>query len=123
MKQISIYLNFIREKGRPLSEINPGSSEMALTVNETLQAIDLLKGSQIVIFGGDILTEENNKLIYAYQLWGDKYIYLNWYCEKTDTESQIDYANRSYNMAKERIQAAHEIAKHLKKKCLIVLVI
>ncbi|MCS6974164.1 MAG: hypothetical protein N2044_02445 [Cyclobacteriaceae bacterium] len=33
------YLNFIKEKGRPLSEINPGSDEIALAIDDALQAI------------------------------------------------------------------------------------
>ena len=126
MKQISIYLNFIREKGRLLSEINPGSDEIALTVNDALHALDLLNGSQIAVLGGDIISEdENGELIYAYQFWGDGYEYhcLNWYCEKTDDESQEDYVKRSYVVARESIKAANDIAKQLEKKCYIVIVI
>jgi hypothetical protein len=124
MKQISIYLNFIREKGRLLSEINPGSDEIALTVNDALEALHLLNGSQIVVSGGDILSEKKNgELIYAYQLWGEEYICLNWYCEREDNESQEDYAQRSYIIAKEAIKTAKDVAKRLDKKCYIVIVI
>ncbi len=126
MKQISIYLNFIREKGRPLSEINPGSDEIALTVNDALYALDLLDGNQIAVLGGDILSEkENGELIYAYQLWGDgqEYHCLNWSCSKIDSENQEDYTKRSYVIAKESIKTANDIAKRLGKKCYIVIVI
>jgi hypothetical protein len=123
MKNISIYLNFLKEKGRPLSEINPGSDEIALTVNDALQALELLIDSQMAVLGGDILSEENNGLIYAYQLWGEEYQYLNWYCDKNDNESTEDYLQRSYMSAKEGITNANKTAEELKKKCYIIFVI
>lgn len=124
MNRISEYLSFIKEKGRPLSEINPGSDEVALTVSDALQALELLKDSQTIILGGDILSEdENNKLGYAIHLWGYDYHYLNWYCDKLDNESGAEYLQRSYEVAKAGIANANEVAERLKKKCLIVFVI
>ncbi len=122
MKNISMYLDFLKEKGKPLSEINPGSDEIALTVNDALQALELLIDSQTTILGGDILSEENNVLIYAYQLWGEEYQYLNWYCDKNDNESKADYLQRSYVLAREGITNANKTAEKLKKKCYIVFV-
>jgi len=124
MHPISNYSKFIREKGRSLSEINPGSNEIALTVSDAFQALDILKNNQIVILGGDILSEDGNGgLLYAYQLWGEEYIYLNWYCDKADDESESDYIKRSCEVARVAIVSANEIAERLKKKCLIVFVI
>lgn len=123
MKSISTYLNFLQKKGRPLSEINPGSDETALAVNDALQALDLLEHNQMTILGGDILSEENNELAYAYQVWGDEYQYLNWYCDRVDNESKDDYAKRSYVLARESIANANATAEKLKKKCYIVFVI
>ncbi|MDR1199326.1 MAG: immunity 40 family protein [Prevotellaceae bacterium] len=126
MKQISIYLNFIKEKGRSLSEINPGSDEIALTVDDALYALDLLDASHIAVLGGDILSEkENGEFIYAYQFWGNGYEYhcLNWSCSRVDNESQEDYVKRSYIIAKENIKTASDTAKRLGKKCYIVIVI
>ena len=124
MKPLSIYLNFIREKGRPLSEINPGSDEIALTVNDALCALDLLSASHVAVLGGDILSEKGDgKLIYAYQLWGSEYHCLNWYCDRIDNENQEDYVKRSYAIAKESIKTASDTAKRLNKKCYIVIVI
>ncbi|MGC4059178.1 MAG: Imm40 family immunity protein [Chitinophagaceae bacterium] len=76
------YLSFVKLNGRQLSEINPGSDEIALGVDNALKALELLKENQIAVLGGDILTEENGELIYAYQLWGEEYQYLNWYCDQ-----------------------------------------
>jgi len=126
MKQISDYLNFIKEKGYPLSEINPGSDEIALTVNDALCALDLLNGSNVAVLGGDIISKKKNgEFIYAYQLWGDgyEYHYLNWSCSRMDNESQEDYIKRSYIVAKESIKTASDTAKRLDKKCYIVIVI
>lgn len=123
MKSISTYIDFLRKKGNPLSEINPGSDEIALTVSDALQALELLRESQTVILGGDILSDENSKFIYAYQLWGEEYQCLNWYCDKNNNESQADYLHRSYEEAKESIANANRIAEKLKRKCYIVFVI
>jgi hypothetical protein len=123
MKNISTYLDFLKEKGKPLSEINPGSSEIALTVDDALQALELLRDSQMAILGADILSEdENSKLTYAIHLWGYDYHYLNWYCDKNDNESRSDYLQRSYVLAKEGITNANKTAEKLKKKCYIVFV-
>ncbi len=123
MNNVSDYLNFIKTKGRPLSEINPGSDEYALNIEDTLSAINLLKESQIAILGGDILSEKNNKLIYAHQYWGAEYHSLNWYCEKSDGETQTEYVYRSYFIATQNINKAAEIANKLDRICLIVFVV
>ena len=126
MKKESAYWDFLMKKGRSLLEMNQGSNEIALETDDALQALDLLKGNQIAVLGGDILSEkENGKLIYAYQLWGDgqEYHYLNWYCDKKDSENQEEYVERSYIIAKDSIKAANDIAKRLGKKCYIVIVI
>jgi len=123
MKSTSTYLDFLKEKGKPLSEINPGSNEIALTVGDALQALELLKDSQAAILGADILSEdENGKLTYAIHLWGYDYHYLNWYCDKNDNESRAAYLKRSYDIAKESITNANKIAEKLKRKCYIVFV-
>ena len=73
MTTISEYLDFAKSKGRPLAEINPGSDELALNANEALEAIELLKANETPILGGDILSTDSGKLIYAYQLWGSEF--------------------------------------------------
>lgn len=122
MKNISTYLDFLKEKGKPLSEINQGSDEIALTAIDALEALALLKDIQTPILGGDILSEEKNELIYAYQLWGEEYYYLSWYCDKNENESKADYLQRSYALARAGIINANKAAEQLKKKCYVVLV-
>ncbi len=123
MKSISTYLDFLKEKGKQLSEFYHGSDKMALTVSDALQSLELLRSSRVAILGGDIISEENNELIIAYQLWGDRYLYLNWYCDQDDNESREDYLQRSYILAKEGISNASKTAERLNKKCYIVFVI
>jgi hypothetical protein len=122
MKSASNYLNFLKEKGKPLSEINPGSDEIALTVEDALKALELIKDSKEIILGGDILSEENNELIYAYQFWGEEYHCLNWYCNKANNESEESYLKRSYITAEESIINANKTACKLRKKCYIVFI-
>ena len=89
-------MNFIREKGRPLSEINPGSDELALKIDDALEAIESLQNTQSAILGGDILLDDLGKLTYTYE---------NWYSEKIPNESHIDYCNRSYDIASNYLHA------------------
>ena len=123
MSEISNYIDFIRDRGRSLSEINPGSNELALSVDDALKAVELLRGTQSIIFGGDILSNESDVLIYAYQQWGSEYHYLNWSCEKMDNENQSEYCDRSYDVAREGIIKAKEVADRFGKICFIVLVV
>jgi hypothetical protein len=102
MNRLSKYVSFVKERGRPLSEINPGSNEVALTIEDALSAIELLQEAKLAILGGDILLDESGKLVYTYE---------NWYCEKIADENDVDYINRSClysksyitNLAKKRI--------------------
>jgi hypothetical protein len=123
MENTLYYTKFLKKKGRPLSEINPDSDEIALEVDDALKAIEMLKDNHTAILGGDILSEDSGEIIYAYQLWGEEYHYLNWYCEREINESKEDYVKRSYILAKEGIANAHITAEKLKKKCYIVFVI
>ena len=122
MKKKSNYLIFLEKKGISLSIINPGSEEKALLIEDSLQVINLLKDEKIAILGGDILSEINGKLIYAYQLWGSEYISLNWYCDEIPNENRDTYLNRSYEIAKKTIIEVNAIADNLNKKCYVVLV-
>ncbi len=123
MKELLEYSEFIRSRGRPLAEINPGSDEMALSAQDALQAIELLKSKQMPVLGGDILSiDHRGKLIYAYQLWGMEYHSLNWYCDKSENENYSEYCKRSYKIAQESIQQSLNVAKNLDRLDYIVLV-
>ncbi len=120
---MATYLDFLKEQGRHLSEINPGSDEIALTADDAFKALELLQNSQTAVLGGDILSEKNNELIYAYQVWGEEYQYLNWYCDKDEKESIESYLQRSHIVAKEGIANAIKIAEKFAMRCYIVFVI
>ena len=121
MKKELWFLGFLNEKGRALST-DYQSEEKALSVEDALQAIELLSEEKIAIYGGDILTEADGELVYAHDIWGKEYHYLNWYCDKSEDEDRADYLQRSYDKAKEGIVEARKVADRLGKKCYIVLV-
>lgn len=117
------YLDFLKMKGKPLSAINPGSEEIALNSADAIEAIGLLKNCNLPILGGDVLTIDSDKLVYVDQHWGEKYNYLNWYCEKMNSESTEEYSARSYEVAKKAISEVDKVAKNFGDKSLIVLVV
>lgn len=121
MKKELWYLGFLNQNGRALST-DYQSEEKALSVEDALQAIELLKEEKIAIYGGDILTEADEELVYAHDIWGKEYYYLNWYCDKLDDEERAGYLQRSYDKAKEGIMESKKAADRLGKKCYIVLV-
>ena len=121
MKKELWFLGFLNEKGRPLSA-DYESEEKALSVEDALQAIELLNEEKIAIYGGDILTEADGELVYVHDIWGKEYHYLNWYCDKSEDEDRADYLQRSYDKAKEGIMEAKKVADRLGEKCYIVLV-
>lgn len=119
----AIYLQFIRSKGKPLSEINPGSDEYALKPEDAFEALNILAEYEIPVAGGDILSISNTgKLIYAYNLWGQEYHYLDWYCNNDRNETSSEYSKRSILLSREKINEAVTKAKELNKDCYIVLV-
>jgi len=89
-----LFTEFLSSEGRSLSEINPGSNEVALAPSNALRAIDLLSGSQVAILGGDLLSDKSGKLAYSYE---------NWYCDKKPSENPIGFVNRSQAIAREFI--------------------
>ena len=126
MKSLLSYLDFPLEDGKPLSEINPGSDDIALTIKDVLHVLNILNKNQVAILGGEIFSEkENGKLVYAYQFWGDgqEFHCLDWHCDKTDYETQEDYVKRSYDIAKDSIKIANDVAKRLGKRCYVAIYI
>ena len=103
-------MKFIKERGRPLVEINPGSDEMALKIDDALKAIELLQNTHLAILGGDILSDESGELTYIYE---------NWYCEKIKNENQDEYRNRSFDFAKKYI---NNLVERGSKNLFVVLV-
>jgi hypothetical protein len=89
-----LFLRFVSENGRKLSEVNPGSTEFALTPAEAIVALDFLSESRLAILGGDVLSDSNGKL---------SYIYEHWYCEQSTGEAPSDFIRRSQTVAREFI--------------------
>lgn len=124
MPDVTKYIGDLLKNGRPVSEINPGSNQVALRPNEALRALELLKNGQTAVLGGDVFSEDGQGgLSHAYVLWGSKYCYLNWCCDPTATESAAAYSERSIKVAADAIVAAQTTAEKLMKTCLIALVV
>lgn len=117
------YQKYIKLNGISLNNTNHGSNEVALVADKAIKAIELIKKENTPILGGDILTYNNGSILYAYLVWGSQYHCLNWYCNKTEKESKIRYAERSYGIAKRAIKESIKIAKILDEDCLITFII
>lgn len=91
------WLEFARilQEGRPLSAINPGSNEVALTFDQTLRAIGLLRGTRTAILGGDVLEKEGKIMRYAT---------ANWHSDLRAGESAQDSAARSHDETRHYVQ-------------------
>ncbi|MDY3548694.1 Imm40 family immunity protein [Riemerella anatipestifer] len=122
MRNNLTYWELLQEKGFPMSNINPGSNEFALPIIETLESLKLLDKEKKAILGGDVLVENNGTLIYIYQLLGDEYIYLNWYCDRLKNETYETYLKRSLSKARKEIENLLKIENQHNKKIYIVLV-
>ncbi|MGB8506889.1 MAG: Imm40 family immunity protein, partial [Pyrinomonadaceae bacterium] len=73
-----------------------GVNEIALQRSAALEAIETLKGSQVAIFGGDVLRVSNDRPSYT----GD-----SWYCERQNSEALNDFLKRSWDVAEQYIRA------------------
>ncbi len=123
MNQVSAYMDLIRVKGMSLSVINPGSEEVALSIDDALKAVKLLEGTGLYIYGGDIMTIGDKGLAYANVDWGSEYHSLDWFYEPVKDKTRIENATLSYNAARVAIDKASKVASSLEKECLIVLVV
>jgi len=117
------YYKYIIKKGLRVSEINPGSSEYALGVSDALDVVKLIRGKNVAVLGGDILTNKDGELIYAYQFWGSSYHYLNWHCDQSPQEPAREYISRSQQLAENSIELASKTAESLNQNCYVVLIL
>jgi hypothetical protein len=107
------YNRILFHEGLPLSQINPGSTEYALSADAALRAIGALEGTAIAILGGDVLTENDGKLAYTES---------NWFCNKQDGSCDQEYAVASRAAAAEYI-SRYEATTGARQHALYVLVI
>ncbi len=118
------FLNFIKENGKPVSEVDPGSDEFALTSDDALHAIELLKEGAAPIIGGEAFVQGPEKIEHAYKVLGDQYHTLDWSSDpKEDSETDEGYANRTYEVAKGAIAIAIQAGKNYNQEMLIGLIV
>jgi hypothetical protein len=119
-----IYINY-RKFAKSHGEIMPDGQYIALSIDDAIQAIDLLNGSGVILSGGDIVVKDDNgSWSYVMHVWGSEYYALNWYYDepKFSLPSEQDIAD-SYKLAKQKIEEARKVAKQLGKQCWVVLVV
>lgn len=87
------YRRLENDRGRSLSEI--GAKGIAFTRSDILTALQCLKGSQIVVLGGDVLTDDKGKLRYTHD---------SWYVNRRDGEAIVDYVERSIERAENYVR-------------------
>lgn len=104
------FTQFVAAHGRPMSEINPGSNEIALSPSDAIKGIDLLRGSKVAVLGGDVLAGTSGKIAYTYR---------NWYCEQRPNETPMEFCHRSQVVARDLIE---KLLEHGEKHVFVVLV-
>lgn len=124
MKDRTIYLNFVRQKGESLSKIYSGSNDYyALPVDEALRSLDILRQLEIPIVVGEFFSKQHGEIDSIVKLWGSRYFTLDWDCTQKNNEKHIDYVERSLLEAKNKIQAAIEVAKKMNLPCYVLFTI
>jgi hypothetical protein len=87
------YRRFEKEKGRSLREI--GVANVAFTRENVLEALELLRGSQVAVLGGDVLEIVNGK---------PQYVYANWHSDPRAGENLMNYLRRGIAEAERYIR-------------------
>jgi len=85
-------INKILKKGHSLQSI--GVKNRALSFNEALDALTQFEKLGVPILGGDVCELQNG----IFQYNND-----NWFCDKEDNESNLDYVLRSVERSKNYI--------------------
>lgn len=88
------YRKLIEAKGISLQTL--GQSEVALSRDDAILAVDLLKSSSIPILGGDVYFKRTTGITLAY---------ANWHSDPAAGESRDEFAIRSGLEAKNYIQS------------------
>lgn len=70
------------------------TTEVGFSRHEALEALKLLDGTRVIVFGGDVYRKELN---------GWTPTYDNWSCEPQPTESEAEFAMRSRAKARDYI--------------------
>ena len=93
MQQGEEYEGFLKEKGTSLLAV--GVNEIALSREDALYAIGILREIKRPILGGDVYFRQQGQI---------KPAYANWYVNSDPTENRETHAHRSYEVTKAYIQ-------------------
>ena len=73
------YINEEDFEFRRMSEVWPGSSQIAFNIEDAFKVLDILRAEDIVLFGVELISEENNILDHAFNIWGFKCYPTDWW--------------------------------------------
>jgi hypothetical protein len=90
------YLRLEKEKGRSLRDIC--CAGVAFTRKDLLEALEILKGSQVAVLGGDVMEIVNGELQH-------QHTYGNWTVNRRPGEDLTDYIERSIAEAERYVRS------------------
>ena len=80
----------------PVEVAGPGESYPAWSREDALAVVECLRGTKVAIEGGEVFRTDRLGLRTAIEIWD---------CERIAAETATDYAERSRDMARGRIEA------------------
>jgi hypothetical protein len=86
MNRLSAFRDFVSYRGVSLELL--GLSERALSREDAMRAVELVRNAGVPILGGDVYVDQNGEVASAY---------ANWYVERGERESEKAFAARSYS--------------------------
>jgi len=95
MKATDDYLLFLHSHGLSLKD-SLGIKDIALTRENTLKAVSLLREARLLILGGDVYFDDGRRITVAY---------ANWHTDRIADESHDDYSSRSCDSSESYISS------------------
>ena len=97
------YRRLEREKGRSLSDT--GVAGIAFTRKDLLDGLEYLKGSQVVVSGGDVLKISDGAQPNSFYYGKPKPTYDSWHADRRPGEDLVDYIERSIAEAERYVRS------------------
>ena len=97
------YRRLEKEKGRCLRDM--GVAGVAFLRKDVLDALEYLKGSQVVVLGGDVLKINSGAQPNSFHHGKPKPTYDSWHADRRSGEDLMDYIERSIAEAERYIRS------------------
>ena len=105
MNNILKYINEEYFEFRRMNEFwDPESLAIAFNIEDALEILDILRSKDVVLFGGDLMCEDDDMIKYVYLVWGMGCCISEWQSdEPTKYASKVGYLKKWYVKAKKAI--------------------